>query len=399
MKIFSVCLLILFGASQQVLAEMSGHHDQHHDQKGSNGGKMLLDGEISVELAIFERGVPPEYRAWIQHNGKPTEGILSVELTRLGGKVDNFQFKAKNDYWLGSGVVEEPHSFDVKVTLKSAGKEFLWEFESHEGRVRIDAEIASAAGVTTATAGAGEVHKTMTLYGKTVTDPSKISHLRARFPGIITQVKANIGSFVKAGQVLAQIESNQSLKRYSIKAPFSGVITARHANPGELAEQQVLFTVTNDDQLWAELRVFPRQAAQISAAQSVTLTADNRLAESSIKHLLSDTTGKPFMIARVPLDNRKKQWSPGLMIEAQVSVEKTQVPLVVDNRGLQSFRDWSVVFIQVGDQYEIRPLTLGHSDGRFTEVLAGLNVGDRYVVENSYLIKADIEKSGASHDH
>jgi acetyl/propionyl-CoA carboxylase alpha subunit len=42
---------------------------------------------------------------------------------------------------------------------------------------------------------------------------------------------------------------------------------------------------------------------------------------------------------------------------------------------------------------------LGRSDGRFTEVLAGLQAGDRYVVENSYLIKADIEKSGASHDH
>ena len=39
------------------------------------------------------------------------------------------------------------------------------------------------------------------------------------------------------------------------------------------------------------------------------------------------------------------------------------------------------------------------SDGNLTEVLGGLQAGDRYVVENSYLIKADIEKSGASHDH
>ncbi len=32
-------------------------------------------------------------------------------------------------------------------------------------------------------------------------------------------------------------------------------------------------------------------------------------------------------------------------------------------------------------------------------VLSGISLGDNYVVENSYLIKADIEKSGASHDH
>jgi cobalt-zinc-cadmium efflux system membrane fusion protein len=71
----------------------------------------------------------------------------------------------------------------------------------------------------------------------------------------------------------------------------------------------------------------------------------------------------------------------------------------VEHRALQSFRDWSVVFIQVDATYEIRPLELGRSDGTLTEVLDGLQVGDRYVVDNSYLIKADIEKSGASHDH
>ena len=57
------------------------------------------------------------------------------------------------------------------------------------------------------------------------------------------------------------------------------------------------------------------------------------------------------------------------------------------------------MFIQRGELYEFHPLTLGRSDGRFTEVLDGLSYGDRYVVENSYLIKADIEKSGAEHEH
>ena len=73
--------------------------------------------------------------------------------------------------------------------------------------------------------------------------------------------------------------------------------------------------------------------------------------------------------------------------------------LLVENRALQGFRDWQVVFIKVGNVYEIRPLELGRSDGHFTEVLSGLNIGDTYVVENSYLLKADLEKSGASHDH
>jgi cobalt-zinc-cadmium efflux system membrane fusion protein len=44
-------------------------------------------------------------------------------------------------------------------------------------------------------------------------------------------------------------------------------------------------------------------------------------------------------------------------------------------------------------------VTLGDSDGEWVEIKAGLAPGQRFVVNNSYLIKADIEKSGASHDH
>jgi cobalt-zinc-cadmium efflux system membrane fusion protein len=44
-------------------------------------------------------------------------------------------------------------------------------------------------------------------------------------------------------------------------------------------------------------------------------------------------------------------------------------------------------------------LKLGRRDARFVEVLEGLAPGTTYVTDNSYLIKADIEKAGASHDH
>jgi cobalt-zinc-cadmium efflux system membrane fusion protein len=66
---------------------------------------------------------------------------------------------------------------------------------------------------------------------------------------------------------------------------------------------------------------------------------------------------------------------------------------------LQSFRDFTVVYAQVGDTYEVRMLELGRRDGQFVEVLGGLEAGTTYVTDNSYLVKADIEKSGASHDH
>ncbi|VAW68589.1 Probable Co/Zn/Cd efflux system membrane fusion protein, partial [hydrothermal vent metagenome] len=54
---------------------------------------------------------------------------------------------------------------------------------------------------------------------------------------------------------------------------------------------------------------------------------------------------------------------------------------------------------QTGEEYEVRMLELGRHDDKWVEVSGGLETGTRYVSENSYVIKADIEKSGASHDH
>ena len=52
-----------------------------------------------------------------------------------------------------------------------------------------------------------------------------------------------------------------------------------------------------------------------------------------------------------------------------------------------------------GESLEARPLEVGRTDGKFVEVVGGLNAGEIYAAANSFLIKADLEKSGASHDH
>jgi cobalt-zinc-cadmium efflux system membrane fusion protein len=68
-------------------------------------------------------------------------------------------------------------------------------------------------------------------------------------------------------------------------------------------------------------------------------------------------------------------------------------------RGAASFRNFTVVFARVGDTDEVRMLKLGRSDGECVEVPGGLKPGNEYVTAQSYRIKADIEKSGASHHH
>ena len=372
----------------------------HEEQKGPNGGKLLHANDVELELAIFERGVPPEYRAWITNDGEPIENAeLKVTLTRLGGQRDEFTFEKQTDYWRGNGVVTEPHSFDVDVSLDVDGKNHRWQWESHEGRVQIAAEMANNVGISTEIAGPGTIERHLQVFGRLVTPPNQKAALRARFAGVITDVRVNVGDSVDKGDVLATIESNESLQRYTLRAPIAGVIQERSVNVGELATDFTLFTIVDSKTLWAELKVFPGQRAQVKPGQNVHILHNNHAHESRVTHVTSTGGGSPFVLARVELPNEGGELSPGDLVVARIDVEKVEGSLVVDRRALQDFRDWTVAFIKVGDTYEIRPLELGVSDERYTQVLAGLEAGDYYVVQNSYLIKADIEKSGASHDH
>ncbi|MCA1779755.1 MAG: efflux RND transporter periplasmic adaptor subunit [Xanthomonadaceae bacterium] len=326
---------------------------------------------------------------------------MIVELTRLGGPVDRFTFTHQGDYWLGEGVVEEPHSFDVTAELTLAGQNHQWTWESHEGRTEISAAMAEQAGIDTRAAGPATIERRIASYGQLIANPETIADIKARFPGLVKRVAASLGDQVQDGAVLATIESNESLQTYAIEAPFAGTVIQRNVNVGELAEGQSLFSIANLDTLWVELKIFPGQRQEITVGQTVRIESEGEgeQYQANIDHLLPSSNNAPFVIARAEIDNAQGTLTPGQLISADIVVERIDVPLAVDNRALQAFRDWTVVFIQVGDSYEIRPLKLGRSDGRFTEVLSGLNPGDTYVVDNSYLIKADIEKSGASHDH
>ena len=273
------------------------------------------------------------------------------------------------------------------------------EVEAEEGRVTMNAATAAAMGVVTSRADAGILHRKVLLYGKTMLDPQRVSHVKARYAGMIRAIGPALGEAVASGDVIATIEANDSLQAYDIRAPIDGIVIDKHANPGELAGNDPLLTIASYERLWVDLAVFPSDARDIRPGLPVNIAMNGIEADSEIRYLIPGEGNSPAITARVPLENPALDWSPGLLVEAQVAVEDIPVSLRIDNRAIQDFRDWRVVFIRIGDDYEIRPVELGRSDGEFTEVLSGLEPGSEYVVESSYLLKADLEKSGTSHDH
>jgi cobalt-zinc-cadmium efflux system membrane fusion protein len=99
------------------------------------------------------------------------------------------------------------------------------------------------------------------------------------------------------------------------------------------------------------------------------------------------------------LTNPEGKWIPGLFVHAERIMREREVLVAVRYDALQTFRDWDVVFMKQGEIYEIAILELGERDGDWVEIISGLNAGTTYVTENAFVVKADVMKSGASHDH
>lgn len=393
------------GASEPEAAEKPKAEATDYE-RGPNRGRMLRSGDFALEVTIFEDGVDPEFRVYPTRGGKPvapSEVELTVELHRLGGKVDRFSFTPEGEVLRGSGVVTEPHSFDVKVRATEGGRTHNWAYQSYEGRTTIAAEAAKAGGVRTERAGGASVSELVDMSGRVEITPEGKADVRARLPGQIMAMNGKLGQKVSRGHVLARVESSHSLQTYNVTAPISGVIIEKNANVGDTTGDRALFVIADPTELHAEFFVYPRDAERVRVGQQVRLKSLSGEAEivAPVEAILptADIASQTLM-AHVHLPpTAAAMFRPGLAVEGAFEVAQASVPLAVRTKAIQRFRDFDVVYAKVGNQYEVRMLELGRRTPEWTEVLGGLEPGTEYVTDGAFLIRADIDKSGASHDH
>ena len=374
-------------------------------ERGPHNGRMLRNGDFALELTVFEDGVPPEYRLYVYRDDKPLppgQVQASVTIKRLDGEVTTFGFQPEQDYLRGNATLVEPHSFDVAVRASEGGRNHAWRFASYEGRTIIAPDAARAAGVETAVAGPATIGATLEIVGRVELDPSASADVGAKFPGRVISVHRNVGDRVARGALLARVESSYSLQTYSVTAPIAGVVTQRNTNIGDVTGDGPILVISDPSRTVATFPVFPRDIERIRPGQAVQIRGleGERSQGSIIRDFLPLAEVQTQAVtARAALPNPGGFWRPGMAVRGIVTVDSRTAPLAVRTEAIQQFRDFRVVFAKIGNTYEVRMLELGREGPEWTEVLGGLKPGTAYVAKNSYVIKADIEKSGASHDH
>lgn len=466
------------GGNDEENADGHGHGAEESDAKGPHGGRMLRDGDFGLEVAIFEQGVPPEFRLYAFEGDTPIapkDVTAQMQLVRLD-RTEQIAFAPQKDYLLGNAEVVEPHSFVVKLRATHEGKTHELSYEQFEGRVHMTAEQAREAGIGIETVGPADIDAAVTLVGEVALNADRTVHIVPRVGGVAARVMKNLGDRVARGDVLAVIESGEiaslrsdylaavrrqqltkstadreaelfakkissqeeylraknayeeasiatrsarekltaigltpgaagqgNLASIALRSPIAGTVIAKDLSAGEaVTATDSLFAVADLSSVWIDISVPANQVGAVRAGQTVTVhaPATNMRANGTVSYVGSVVAGNDRTArARVVLANPRGEWQPGMFVNALLTTNRQGVPLAVRAEALQTFRDWDVVFIQVGDDYEVRPLELGRRDEQWVEVLSGLSAGQRYVTTNSFLLKADALKAGASHDH
>ena len=268
--------------------------------------------------------------------------------------------------------------------------------------ISLSAEQIRRAGIVLEKVGSASVRQTLPLYGKIVANDEREHAVSARFPGVIRQLTKRVGDQVAKGETLAIVESNESLKPYSIVASLSGIVAERHANVGEQTSGRTLYVIGDYSTVWVDIAVFPGDLAKVRVGQQVrvvngdvSLVGEGRvISVSPVGKSASQTT-----TVRALLENPARHWVPGHFVSAELVLSETLVPIAIQEEAVQVLEDQSVVFVATDEGFEARPVTLGRGDGVVREVLAGLAAQEAYVTTNSFILKSELGKGDSDHGH
>lgn len=195
---------------------------------------------------------------------------------------------------------------------------------------------------------------------------------------------------------------------YSLVAPLDGTIIEKHVNVGEVVKDDTqAFVIADLSTLWVNVTVYAKDLAKVRTGQRVTVRAEG-IEESAngtidyVGHVVGEATRSAT--ARVMLPSPGPAWRPGLIVTALVAVEEVDAAVVVLDDAIQTIEGKSVVFVKEGDAFEAREVKtgrVGNADPatRVVEITSGVSAGDEYVAKNSFLLKAELGKSEAGHEH
>ncbi len=197
-------------------------------------------------------------------------------------------------------------------------------------------------------------------------------------------------------------EQDPDLRIYDIRSPMNGVIIARHITKGEFVENTTtIYEIADLSKIWIEIGVYPKDLIRVQKGQFVDVFfPDGKSTSAKIIYLspiIQDETITAKAVAEV--ENPKENWRPGSFVKVNIATEETSVPILIPKDATQEIEGKEFIFVRIPEGFEKRQVQLGVSNDANVEVLSGLSQGEEYASSKTFLLKADLSKKEAEHEH
>jgi cobalt-zinc-cadmium efflux system membrane fusion protein len=198
----------------------------------------------------------------------------------------------------------------------------------------------------------------------------------------------------------------ESLRTQFLRSPISGRVSERRVDLGGLVgregQESELFIIVNLDDIWVDLAVSPEDIGSVREGVPVRIRAigseDEAVADVIfVSPLLDRETRNARVIAT--MSNKDHRWKPGTFVTAEVPLAGAPSPVIVSKKAVQTIKGTPTVFVRDADGFEARSVRTGREDDDDIEVVAGLAAGETIALENTFTLKAELEKDDAEHDH
>ncbi|UCG10952.1 MAG: efflux RND transporter periplasmic adaptor subunit [Deltaproteobacteria bacterium] len=275
--------------------------------------------------------------------------------------------------------------------------------EEHQDVVHLsDAEMEEF-GIEIDVAGPGKLRLEIAVPGEVVVNYDRLAHIGPRFPGVVTEVRKHIGDYVRRGEVLAVIESNEGLVPYQMKSFINGTVIEKHMTLGEVHSEDVdAFVIADLDTVWINLSIYQMHLPKVAVGQKVVISAGQGVPDANgVVSYISPSVDEHTRTAtaRVVLSNRGGQWRPGLFVEGRITIKEIEAAVLVPKSALQTMDGRTVVFVDEHEDFLAQPVEIGRSNEAWAEVLSGLESGQEYVCKGGFVLKAELLKGAFVDEH
>ncbi len=276
----------------------------------------------------------------------------------------------------------------------------LVEIESTEVGDVVAAYIAARA---SAAAAQSESVRLATLARQQLTTAREVEQNRAALAGFEAAIQRASQQLRAMGLGPADVRALSAggrLHRVTLRAPIAGKVVERPVVLGQVVEPTTtVLRIADPARLWVQLQVFDRDLPRVQLGDAAEITSEayvDRTFRGVVGHVGASLDAHTRTArVRIEVDNAGEVLRPGQFVTARLrsATAGARSALTLPGTAIVQVEGRPAAFVAVGaDEFELRYLELGVTDGPEVEVRRGVDEGEPVVVAGAFALKSELQR-------